>query len=164
MGGVCINEWLMANGYLTLSEPPSEPISLDQAAVDWSQTRVWGAGGYYARIFLNVQGREPEGTVAMADYEALRAELAEKLSQLRTPDGEPMPVKVYKPQEIYQKVRGRAPDLIVYFEDLAWRSVGSVGINSLYTVENDTGPDDANHAPFGLMIFHDPKAPRAGRC
>jgi predicted AlkP superfamily phosphohydrolase/phosphomutase len=60
---------------------------------------------------------------------------------------------VFKPQEIYQKVRGRAPDLIVYFDDLAWRSVGSVGINSLHTVENDTGPDDANHAPFGLMIF-----------
>jgi predicted AlkP superfamily phosphohydrolase/phosphomutase len=43
--------------------------------VDWSQTKVWGAGGYYARIFLNVKGREPEGTVAMADYEALRDEL-----------------------------------------------------------------------------------------
>ncbi|MDA0265525.1 MAG: alkaline phosphatase family protein [Cyanobacteria bacterium] len=163
MGGVCINEWLMANGYLTLRETPAEPMSLDQAAVDWSQTRVWGAGGYYARIFLNVQGREPEGTVAMADYEALRSELTEKLSHLRTPDGEPMPVKVHKPQEIYQKVRGRAPDLIVYFDDLAWRSVGSVGINNLYTVENDTGPDDANHAPFGLMIFHDPKAPKGGQ-
>jgi hypothetical protein len=46
---------------------------------------------------------------------------------------------------------------------LAWRSVGSVGINSLHTVENDTGPDDANHAPFGLMIFHDPKAPKGGQ-
>lgn len=163
MGGVCINEWLMANGYLTLSEAPAEPMALDQATVDWSQTRVWGAGGYYARIFLNVQGREPEGTVAMADYEALRAELTEKLSHLRTPEGEPMPVKVYKPQEIYQKVRGRAPDLIVYFDDLAWRSVGSVGIDGLYTIENDTGPDDANHAPFGLMIFHDPKAPKGGQ-
>jgi predicted AlkP superfamily phosphohydrolase/phosphomutase len=61
MGGICINEWLMANGYLTLKEPPTEVLCLDQAAVDWSQTQVWGAGGYYARIFLNVQGREPQG-------------------------------------------------------------------------------------------------------
>ncbi|WP_277874248.1 MULTISPECIES: hypothetical protein [Cyanophyceae] len=30
-------------------------------------------------------------------------------------------------------MRDRAPDLIVYFDDLVWRSVGSVGINSLYT-------------------------------
>jgi predicted AlkP superfamily phosphohydrolase/phosphomutase len=163
MGGICINEWLMANGYLTLKEKPAEPISLDQAAVDWSQTQVWGAGGYYARIFLNVQGREPEGIIPMADYESLRAELTEKLAQLTDPDGNPMPIKVFKPQEIYQKVRGRAPDLIVYFDDLAWRSVGSVGLNSLYTVENDTGPDDANHAPFGLMIFHDPRQPQQGQ-
>jgi predicted AlkP superfamily phosphohydrolase/phosphomutase len=163
MGGICINEWLMANGYLTLKEKPGEPISLDQAAVDWSQTRVWGAGGYYARIFLNVQGREPEGVVPMAAYEALRAELAEKLAKLTDPDGNPMPIKVFKPQEIYQKVRGRAPDLIVYFDDLAWRSVGSVGLNSLHTVENDTGPDDANHAPLGLMIFHDPRQPQQGQ-
>ncbi|MEO0984064.1 MAG: alkaline phosphatase family protein [Cyanobacteria bacterium J06639_14] len=163
MGGICINEWLMANGYLTLEETPTEPLPLDKVAVNWAQTQVWGAGGYYARIFLNVKGREPQGTVAMADYEALRNELAEKLAQLTTPDGEPMSVKVFKPQEIYQKVRGRAPDLIVYFDDLAWRSVGSVGIGNLYTVENDTGPDDANHAPFGMMIFYDPRSPQNGQ-
>ncbi|MEM6716814.1 MAG: phosphodiesterase, partial [Cyanobacteria bacterium P01_C01_bin.147] len=62
-----------------------------------------------------------------------------------------------------QKVRGRAPDLIVYFDDLAWRSVGSVGMGALYTVENDTGPDDANHAPLGLMIFYDPRSPKQGQ-
>lgn len=163
MGGICINEWLIANGYLTLKEPPTEVLPLDKVEVDWAQTQVWGAGGYYARIFLNMKGREPQGTVAMADYEALRDELTVKLSQLTAPDGNPLPVKVFKPQEIYQKVRGRAPDLIVYFDDLAWRSVGSVGINSLYTVENDTGPDDANHAPLGLTIFHDPTAPKGGQ-
>ena len=163
MGGLCINEWLIANGYLTLQAPPTEVLPLDQVAVDWSQTQAWGAGGYYARIFLNVKGREPEGTVAMANYEALRDELATKLAQLTDPSGHPLPVKVFKPQDIYQKVRGRAPDLIVYFDDLAWRSVGSVGINALHTVGNDTGPDDANHAPFGLMIFYDPQAPRAGQ-
>jgi predicted AlkP superfamily phosphohydrolase/phosphomutase len=60
--------------------------------VDWSQTKVWGAGGYYARIFLNVKGREPEGTVGMAEYEALRDELTEKLSQLTDPEGNPLPM------------------------------------------------------------------------
>ena len=163
MGGICINEWLIENGYLTLKTSPSEVLPLDKVEVDWSQTKVWGAGGYYARIFLNVKGREPEGIVGMAEYEALRDELTAKLSQLTDPEGNALSVKVFKPQEIYQKVRGRAPDLIVYFDDLAWRSVGSVGINSIHTVENDTGPDDANHAPFGLMIFHDPKASKGGQ-
>ncbi|MEM6839866.1 MAG: alkaline phosphatase family protein [Cyanobacteria bacterium P01_C01_bin.120] len=163
MGGICINEWLIEQGYLTLKTPPTRPIPLDKVEVDWSQTRVWGAGGYYARIFLNVKGRESEGTVAMTDYEPLRQELSAKLSQFTTPTGQPLNVKAFRPQEIYQKVRGRAPDLIVYFDDLAWRSVGSVGINELYTVDNDTGPDDANHAPFGLMVFYDPRSPQHGR-
>jgi predicted AlkP superfamily phosphohydrolase/phosphomutase len=163
IGGICINEWLIAHGYLTLTDSPSSPIPLDQAAVDWSQTQAWGAGGYYARIFLNVQGREPEGIVEMTQYEALRDTLAKQLAGLTTPTGQSLPVKVYKPQEIYQTVRGRAPDLIVYFDDLAWRSVGSVGIGNRHTAENDTGPDDANHAPFGLMIFHDPRSPKSGQ-
>lgn len=163
MGGICINEWLQNQGYLTLKETPTTGQPLDQVAVDWSRTQVWGAGGYYARIFINVQGREPEGTVAMADYEPLRDELAKALGQLVDPTGKPLNVRVFKPQAIYQRVRGRAPDLIVYFDDLAWRSVGSVGYDSIYTTTNDTGPDDANHAPFGLMIFHDPQRPGGGQ-
>ena len=50
---------------------------------------------------------------------------------------------------------------IVYFGDLRWRSVGTVGSGSVHTFENDTGPDDANHAPYGLLIASGPGvAPR----
>ncbi|MGJ3244950.1 MAG: alkaline phosphatase family protein [Elainellaceae cyanobacterium] len=163
MGGICINEWLIANGYLTLKDTPSEPTSLDPLNVDWSQTQAWGAGGYYARIFLNVQGREPQGTIPLADYEKVRSHLAEQLQSLPDPSGNPLNVKPFRPQEIYQRVRGMAPDLLVYFNDLAWRSIGTVGMGSFYTQNNDTGPDDANHAPFGLMIFHDPQNPKDGQ-
>ncbi|MEL6138491.1 MAG: phosphodiesterase, partial [Cyanobacteria bacterium J06628_6] len=82
---------------------------------------------------------------------------------LTHPDGSPMKIRAHIPQETYQKVRGMAPDLIVYFDDLAWRSVGSVGTGSLHVENNDTGPDDANHAPYGLMIFHDPTQPNGGQ-
>ena len=56
-----------------------------------------------------------------------------------------MGTKVHKPQDVYPEVRGVAPDLIVYFGDLDWRSVGAVGNPSIYTFENDTGTDGANH-------------------
>ncbi|MGP1371292.1 MAG: alkaline phosphatase family protein [Almyronema sp.] len=163
MGGICLNEWLIAAGYLVLKEPPAEVQALDAAAVDWSQTKAWGAGGYYGRIFLNVKGREPQGIVPMADYENTRTEIIEKLSALPSPTGSSLNIKIFRPQKIYQKVRGLAPDLIAYFDDLAWRSVGSVGLGSFYTTNNDTGPDDANHAPYGLMIFHDPQQPKGGQ-
>jgi len=163
MGGICINEWFIREGYLVLKETPTEPKSLDEVEVDWSRTRAWGAGGYYGRIFLNVQGREPQGVIPLSEYEATRTEIAEKLAQIPDPQGNPMPNRIMKPQQIYQKVRGIAPDLIAYFDELAWRSLGTVGTGSIHSTENDTGPDDANHAPFGLMIFHDPQQPQNGR-
>jgi predicted AlkP superfamily phosphohydrolase/phosphomutase len=47
-----------------------------------------------------------------------------------------------------------APDLIVHFGDLLWRSVGTVGGDEgIHTFENDTGPDDANHAQEGLFVL-----------
>ena len=58
-----------------------------------------------------------------------------------------------KPQDVYTEVRGVAPYLIVYFGDLEWRSVGSVGNPSLYTYENDTGPDGANHDRTGIFAM-----------
>jgi predicted AlkP superfamily phosphohydrolase/phosphomutase len=67
------------------------------------------------------------------------------------------------PQRLYRAVRGVAPDLIVYFGDLAWRAVGTVGGDGIFTQENDTGPDDANHAQHGLFIWHDPQRPGGGR-
>jgi len=60
---------------------------------------------------------------------------------------------VLKPQDVYPEVRGVAPDLIVYFGDLAWRSMGSVGNRSIYTYENDTGPDGANHDRTGMFAM-----------
>lgn len=163
MGGFRLNEWLRRNGYLTLRTAPSASASIEQADVDWSRTRAWGSGGYYGRVFLNVRGREPEGAIALVDYERERTELAERLRNLPGPDGQSLGNRVFTPQSIYRNVRGVAPDLIVYFGDLAWRSVGTVGDGSLYVRENDTGPDDANHAQHGLMILHDPQRPGNGR-
>ena len=120
-------------------------MPIAKAPIDWARTVAWGDGGYYGRCFLNVKGREPEGIVDPSQYEAVRDELIAKLESALGPDGQPLGTKVLKPQDVYPEVRGVAPDLIVYFGDLAWRSVGSVGNPSLYTYENDTGPDGANH-------------------
>ena len=79
------------------------------------------------------------------------------------PEGNNIGSVAYKPEEIYREVNNIAPDLIVYFGDLSWRSVGSLGLNSIYTFENDTGPDDANHAQEGLYIYHDPRTQGQGR-
>jgi len=157
-GGICVNEWLIREGYLVLKSQPATLTSIDKCEIDWSKTRVWGDGGYYARIFLNVEGREPQGSVKPGEVEALRDELKAKFEALVDHNGVNIGTTVYKPQKIYKECNGVPPDLIVYFGDLFWRSVGTVGHGSIYTFDNDTGPDDCNHAQFGIVIKHDPEA------
>lgn len=152
-GGICVNEWLLANGYLALAENPEHPVSLSKAKVDWSRTKAWGDGGYYARVFLNVAGREPNGTIAPEDYEKVREELITGLKAIPDENGQEIGTQVFRPEELYREVRGVAPDLIVYFGDLYWRSIGTVGGGKIHTFENNTGPDGANHAENGIFLF-----------
>ena len=156
IGGVCVNEWLLQNGYLHLTERPSEVIPFAKAKVDWERTKAWGEGGYYSRIFLNVRGREPRGIIDPSDYERVRDELKEGLEEIRDERGESLGTRVFKPEEVYGETRGIPPDLIVYFGNLSWRSVGSLGLGSILTFENDTGPDDANHDTHGIFIMKGP--------
>ena len=88
VGGICVNEWLIREGYLTLKEQPRRPAPVKPDMIDWPRTRVWGDGGYYSRIFLNVRGREPEGVVEPSEVEALRDELTAKLEALGDEQGE----------------------------------------------------------------------------
>lgn len=162
-GGVAINEWLIRKGYLVVEDYPSAPTRLEKLKIDWSKSIAWGAGGYYGRLFLNVKGREPNGVVEPSEYESTRDRLIAELEALGDPDGRPIGTKVHKPENLYRTVRGAAPpDLFVYFGDLRWRSVGTVGTREIHTFENDTGPDDANHAPDGMIILHGPGIPPAG--
>jgi predicted AlkP superfamily phosphohydrolase/phosphomutase len=155
-GGVCVNEWLIQEGYLALKSPPGEPGPLKPSDVDWSRTKVWGEGGYYARVFINVRGREPQGIVPQEEYESLRDELARKLAAIPGDEGRALDTRVFKPEDIYREQRNVAPDLLVYFDDLRWRSVGRIGTGRIHTHENDTGPDDANHAEEGIVIMKSP--------
>lgn len=160
-GGFCFNDWLIREGYLVLDAPPEGVTKFHPALVDWSRTRAWGDGGYYGRLFLNVRGREPQGIIAPEEAAILRDEIAVKLEALGDARGNPLGTRVFRPEHIYRTCRNVPPDLIVYFGDLFWRSVGTVGNPSLWTQENDTGPDDANHAPFGIAILADTPLPSA---
>jgi len=161
-GGFCINEWLVRNGLLVLNEKPEAPTAFADLDVDWSRTKVWSEGGYYARVFLNVKGREPSGVVDPDDYEVLRDELVGMFEALEDDTGNPMGNRVFKPEEIYRNVKNVAPDLLVHFGDLSWRSIGGVGYEDVYVQENDTGPDDCNHAQHGVFVLASSNNPLEG--
>jgi predicted AlkP superfamily phosphohydrolase/phosphomutase len=161
-GCFCVNDWLIERGRLAVKERPAGPTSLEKLDIDWKRTTAWAWGGYYARVFLNVEGREPQGVIPPADYERVRDELAAEILSIRGPNGEPWATRVIKPQEHYEVLEGDYPDLMVYFDDLYWRSAGTLGYGSLYLPENDTGPDDAVHDYDGVYILYDPAGGPSG--
>jgi predicted AlkP superfamily phosphohydrolase/phosphomutase len=161
-GGFCVNEWLIQQGLLVLNHYPEKVTPFGQLDVNWDRTKVWSEGGYYARVFFNVKGREPRGAIEPSDYERFRGEIKERFEATAGPDGTPLGTLVFRPEEIYRKVNRVAPDLIVHFGALAWRSVGGVGYPTIHVQENDTGPDDCNHAQFGSFILASSNNPLQG--
>lgn len=164
-GAICINEWLWQNGWLAFKQDPiiGNIIKFDPANVDWTKTKAWSTGGYYGRIFLNIKGREPQGIIPKNAVQSIREELSQRLQLIPDDKGNPINTRVYIPRTTYKQVNRIAPDLMVYFGDLHWRVVGSVGYGQHYTLENDTGPDDANHAMEGMYILVDPKQKGIGQ-
>ncbi|HEY1066200.1 MAG TPA: alkaline phosphatase family protein [Pirellulales bacterium] len=163
-GGLRINEWLIDHGWLVLKSRPTEAKSLaswiDAEQVDWSKTRAWSDGGYYARIMLNVAGREPQGRIPAADYETVRTRLADDLQSIHGPAGEAWNNFVYRPQDVYREANGTPPDLLAMFNDLRHRALGTItpradranGAAAWYSDENDAGSDDANHSWEGCLV------------
>lgn len=152
-GGFRVNEWLVREGLLVLNHYPDEVTPFAKLDVNWEKTRAWSEGGYYARVFMNVRGREPKGSIEPRDYERFRDEIKERFEATVGPDGMPLGTLVFKPEEVYGHVRNVAPDLIVHFGGLAWRSIGGVGYPTIHARENDTGPDDCNHAQHGSFVL-----------
>jgi len=155
-GAVCINEWLIEQGLLALKSYPDSPVKLTTDRIDWSGTKAWAAGGYYARVFLNIEGREPAGQIAASEAAAFRSSLRERIEAIPDESGNAIGTRVFFPAEVYRECRNTPPDLIVYLGNLDWRSAGTVGHGrgTIHIFDNDTGPDDANHAQEGVFVWY----------
>ena len=112
-----VNRWLVEQGYLVLNKDaaPGEGVSIWGGAVDWKRTRAYAVG--MGSLYLNLEGREPAGSVPPARAEALVAEIAGKLKELRD-GGRPVVKSVASGRALYTgpEVEG-APDLVLALED-----------------------------------------------
>ena len=98
-GGIRVNEWLRREGLLATSRPSrTARRSLGEVGVDWAATTAWGEGGYYARVFLNVQRPRAGGHGRAGGLRArARRPRAAARGDPRTTDGEPIGTRVFKP-------------------------------------------------------------------
>lgn len=152
-GGFCINQWLMEKGYLWLKEKFSRVKNLTVDMVDWKKTKVWAEGGYYARCFFNIKGKEKWGIIDFDEIADLKEKIKSELIRVRDLKGNLLENKILFPEDIYKECKGTAPDMMIYPDDLNYRAIGSIGRESVITDKNDTGPDGANHAYDGIFIL-----------
>lgn len=167
-GGLRINEWLRREGWLVLRSEPTAPVSIERADVDWSRTRAWAEGGYFARVVINAQGRFPDGSVAAGDLSGEIARLSEALAAMTDDRGASLGNRVVRPREAYAETNGTPPDLMLFAGDLDLRCLGEVGGDRAVLV----GPEQAgvagrndgcNHDWDGMYVIAGPEVPRAGR-
>ncbi|MCB8939318.1 MAG: alkaline phosphatase family protein [Ardenticatenaceae bacterium] len=130
-------------------------------AIDWPQTKVYYAPDGGLRI--NLRGREPDGIVAQAEYDALRAELVNKLSQLRDSGLDQCSVAaVYLKEQLYNGPFAHlAPDLIV---EPQRNNVASEQnyildgkLDAETAVSHTAHPYNGNHASQGIFLAWAPE-------
>ncbi|HVX12404.1 MAG TPA: alkaline phosphatase family protein [Pirellulales bacterium] len=112
--GIDLNRWLEENGYLVVDDARRQEEHL--TGVDWSKTRAFALG--LTGIFINLQGKYAQGVVAPADADALRQEIAQRLSSLIDPQTGAKAVKrAYVADRVYRgPYKEQAPDVIVGYD------------------------------------------------
>jgi predicted AlkP superfamily phosphohydrolase/phosphomutase len=89
-------------------------------AIDWEHTVAYSEElDYHPSIWLNLRGREPEGIVEPADYEATRARVSEALRGWCDERGSAVVRRVWRREELYTGPHvERAPDLLLELADV----------------------------------------------
>ena len=103
---IYLNVWLKERGYLSFRK--DRPESLEDMNPD-SKVFVLDP----ARFYIHLEGKYPNGSVSMSEYNTLRNEIKNELLLL-TFDGEKVIKSVFFKEELYNgEMFDRAPDLVV---------------------------------------------------
>jgi predicted AlkP superfamily phosphohydrolase/phosphomutase len=122
--------------------------------VDWEETKAY-AYGKYGQIFVNLQSREPQGTVKSGrEYEQLLKQIGQSLLEIVHPEtGKKMIEKVFRKEELYQgPMLEKAPDLSFSIDSLRYDS----SVNFGFGLKGIFGPpefeDSGTHRREGILI------------
>ncbi len=148
-----LNTWLKNEGYITLIDESKQAESEYFSNVDWARTRAYGLG--FNGLYLNMRGREANGSVSKRERDALLAEISQKLLALRDPkNGERIVDRVYLANEIYSgKNAESAPDMIVGYNRgyrASWET--TIGNFPLHLIEDNLDPWSGDHCMAAELV------------
>lgn len=112
---VNLNTWLYKEGYITMFRQWDQKFDKFFQTVDWSRTRAYALG--LNALYINLKGREINGSVLQEQKNMFVDEIAAKLLKLKDPEtGQNIVKRVYKSSEVYHGALAvQTPDIIVGF-------------------------------------------------
>jgi uncharacterized sulfatase len=139
------NVWLEEQGWLSFDDDDHD--SLGDIADD---TRAYSL--IPGRFYINLEGREPRGSVPEEEYEAVRKELEADLAALEGPDGRPVADRIVTKEDAFRGDHDEiAPDLVVVPNDGFDLKSGFRGGDAVF----DTGPRNGMHSFGNASLFVD---------
>ena len=142
-----LNTWLLENGYITLINPRRVTGIPYFGNVDWESTEAYAVG--LNGVYINLRGREANGSVMPLDQDTLSAEIAEKLLSFIDPiTGEQAVTKVYHRHEVFAAggYLDIGPDLIVGFaKGVRGSNESALGEFSTETIFDNDHPWSGDH-------------------
>ena len=144
------NVWLQQNGWLSYKSDDHE--SLEDISND---TRAYSL--IPGRFYVNLEGREPRGSVPEEEYESVRDELKAELEALEGPDGRKVADRVVTKEEAFRGDHDDiAPDLVVVPNHGFDLKSGFKGGDEVF----DTGPRNGMHSFDNACLFVDDDSAR----
>ena len=125
----------------------------------WNETKAFSYGNW-GTIYINLNGREPQGIVKEEEYEQLRTEIIDGLKEIS--------VKSYRREDLYcGEYLELAPDIIIQIDDYVSSVSGKMGYNKefmdgfpldgYHDLYNGTfiawGPDIKENSYMGAKIY-----------
>jgi predicted AlkP superfamily phosphohydrolase/phosphomutase len=145
---VHLNRWLIEQGFLT---PKKEAARGDIQQVDWSRSQAYAIG--LNSIYLNLSGREGQGSVASERVAALTQKLRDALLSWRGPNGRPVANRVWTRDEIFSgPLASHGPDLLVGYAP-GYRASSQTGLGAWEELNIEP-----NHDHWGADHCIDPAA------
>ncbi len=99
--------------------------------VDWTHTQAFSKGNY-GQIYVNLKGREPNGSVEADDYDKVCEAIIARLKAMRDPlSGEQWVGRLHRREEIYSGARvPDAPDISFLPRDMRYLPLGNADFTS----------------------------------
>jgi predicted AlkP superfamily phosphohydrolase/phosphomutase len=122
---VHLNRWLIDQGYLIVNGNGQKNRLSD---ADWSSSKAYAIG--LNSLYLNLQGREGQGCVAVGEREQVCQKLRSELLDWIGPDGRPVVRRVWLQNEALEgPLAEYGPDLLVGFSD-GYRASSQTGLGA----------------------------------